>query len=94
MQLSPAAGAVRERLYRDFEFYAENTLFIRTKDQKVVPLSLNKSQRMLLDAMLNGFRKGTDSIGFASGLTVTSEGFSSAGNLELNLSNGGQVVLN
>jgi hypothetical protein len=49
---------------------------------------------MLLDATLNGFRKGTDSIGFASGLTVTSEGFSSAGNLELNLSNGGQVVLN
>jgi hypothetical protein len=32
--------AVRERLFRDFEFYAEKALFIRTKDQKVVPLVL------------------------------------------------------
>src|SRR6478736_9145096 len=51
MQLSPAARAVRERLFRDFEFYAQNSLFIRTKDQKVIPLILNKAQRLLLEAV-------------------------------------------
>jgi hypothetical protein len=51
MQLSPAARAVRERLYRDFEFYAKNALWIRTKDQKVVPLELNAAQRLLLAAV-------------------------------------------
>jgi hypothetical protein len=48
MSLSPA---VRERLFHNFEFYAKNALWIRTKDQKVVPLELNKAQRMLLEAV-------------------------------------------
>jgi hypothetical protein len=48
MQFSPAARAVLERLYRDFEFYARNALWIRTKDQKVVPMELNVAQRRLL----------------------------------------------
>lgn len=39
---------VRERLYSDFEFYANNALLIRTKDQKITPLLLNKAQRELL----------------------------------------------
>ena len=51
MELSPAARAVRERLFRDFEFYAQHSLFIRTKDQKVIPLILNKAQRLLLEAV-------------------------------------------
>jgi hypothetical protein len=51
MALSPAARAVRERLFSDFEFYARNALMIRTKDQKVVPLELNTAQRKLLEAV-------------------------------------------
>jgi hypothetical protein len=51
MQVSPVARAVRERLYRDFEFYGKNALWIRTKDQRIVPLELNKAQRLLLDAV-------------------------------------------
>jgi hypothetical protein len=50
MQLS-RARAVRERLFTDFEFYAKSALFIRTKDQKVVPLELNAAQRRLLEAV-------------------------------------------
>jgi hypothetical protein len=47
MQLSAAARAVRERLFRDFEFYAVSALFIRTKDQKVVPLELKAASGRL-----------------------------------------------
>jgi hypothetical protein len=53
MQLSPAARAVRERLFTDFEFYAQNALWIRTKDQKVVPFKLNKAQKLLLNAVMD-----------------------------------------
>jgi hypothetical protein len=42
---------VRERLYHDFKFYAQHSLFIRAKDQKVIPLVLNKAQRLLLEAV-------------------------------------------
>ncbi len=39
MALSPAAREVRERLVREFEFYAANALWIRTKDHKVCAVS-------------------------------------------------------
>ena len=51
MSLTPAARAVRERLFRDFEFYAQHALFIRTKQAQVVPLVLNKAQKKLLEAV-------------------------------------------
>jgi hypothetical protein len=35
--LTPAAIAVRKRLFEDFEFYAEKCLKIRTKKQQIVP---------------------------------------------------------
>jgi hypothetical protein len=53
MELSPAARAARERLFQDFEYYAGKALWIRTKDQKIVPLSLNKAQKKLLKAILS-----------------------------------------
>lgn len=49
MALSPAAQAIRKRLYEDYAFYAEKCLKIRTKDQKIEPLILNKAQRRLVD---------------------------------------------
>ena len=42
----------RKRLYKDFEFYANKALKIRTKDAKVVPFRLNRAQKRLLDAAL------------------------------------------
>ena len=49
MALSEAALAVRRRLFEDFEFYAENALYIRTKDQQIVPFKLNRAQTRLLE---------------------------------------------
>ena len=53
MSLIPAARAVRERLFRNFEFYAQHALFIRTKQAQVVPLVLNRAQKRLLGAVID-----------------------------------------
>lgn len=50
--MTPEMMAVRRRLFEDFEFYAANALFIRTKEQTVSPFKLNRAQRFLLD-MIN-----------------------------------------
>jgi hypothetical protein len=47
--LTPAAIAVRKRLFEDFEFYAEKCLKIRTKKQQIVPFVLNRAQQRLLE---------------------------------------------
>lgn len=49
MALSPAARAIRKRLYEDFEYYAEKCLKIRTKAQKIEALRLNEAQKRLVD---------------------------------------------
>lgn len=46
--MTPEMLAVRRRLFEDFEFYAANALFIRTKEQTIAPFSLNRAQRHLL----------------------------------------------
>src|SRR5690606_13243830 len=38
---------IRQRLKDDFEFYARNCLFIRTKDGKLEPLELNAAQQYI-----------------------------------------------
>lgn len=43
--------AVRQRLYDDFAFYSENALWIRTKDQTIDNLKLNRAQRRLLETI-------------------------------------------
>jgi hypothetical protein len=47
----PDAKALRLRLYRDFPFYAENALHIRTKDATITKLTLNRAQRRLMEAI-------------------------------------------
>src|SRR5690242_17898617 len=54
MDLSPAARAVRERLFKDFAYYAEKALKVRTKPDekgisKIASLVLNRGQRRLLE---------------------------------------------
>ena len=43
--------AVRRRLFEDFSYYAENAVTIRTKDQKLLPLVLNRAQQLLLEVI-------------------------------------------
>jgi hypothetical protein len=45
--VTDARLAVRQRLYDDFEFYAEHALKIRNKAADIVPLRLNEAQRRL-----------------------------------------------
>lgn len=40
---------VRRRFFEDFAFYAAKAVTIRTKDQKLVPLVLNRAQKHLLE---------------------------------------------
>src|SRR5690349_11235787 len=49
--MTPEMIAVRRRLFEDFAFYAENAVTIRTKDQKLTPLVLNRAQRLLLEVI-------------------------------------------
>jgi len=43
--------AIRRRLHEDFEFYAQHSLFIRTKDLEIRPLVLNEAQRRLAEVI-------------------------------------------
>lgn len=45
-------GAVRKRLFEDFEFYAKHALKIRTKEGTVVPLVLNEAQQIFCKAVI------------------------------------------
>lgn len=49
--LPPEQLEVRQQLFDDFEYYAENALKIRTKDQTISPLLLNRAQSHLLDVV-------------------------------------------
>lgn len=55
--MTPAQFAVRQRLYDDFAFYAENALKIRTKSDGVVPFVLNEAQRRLLAVIERQWKK-------------------------------------
>lgn len=46
---SPKALAARDRLLRDFEFWAANCWFIRTKAATIETLKLNRAQKRLLE---------------------------------------------
>lgn len=46
--MSNKALEVRKKLLEDFEFYARHCVKIRTKEQRIVPLELNRAQRHLL----------------------------------------------
>jgi hypothetical protein len=48
----PTAVETRKRLLEDFEFYAKHCVKIRTKEQKIVPLLLNRAQRHLLSVCM------------------------------------------
>jgi hypothetical protein len=48
MAITPEMMAVRRRLFEDFAYYAENAVTIRTKDQRLIKLTLNRAQRHLL----------------------------------------------
>ena len=41
---------IRLRLFKDFPYYAENALSIRTKDGEIAPLVLNEGQRRFVEA--------------------------------------------
>jgi hypothetical protein len=47
--MTPELMAVRQRLFDDFAYYAENSLFIRTKKQKIEQFKLNTAQKILLE---------------------------------------------
>lgn len=47
--MTPEQKKARRRFFEDFEFYAAKAVTIRTKDQKLVPLLLNRAQRHLLE---------------------------------------------
>lgn len=49
--MTPEMLAARQRLFRDFEYYASHASYIRTKTQTVEPLKLNRAQRFLLEAV-------------------------------------------
>lgn len=57
MALSPAAQAIRRRLFEDYAYYAKNCLRIRTKDQKISPLVLNRAQQRLIDMAVEQLAK-------------------------------------
>lgn len=48
MTTEEKAKVARKRLLEDFEFWAKNSWFIRTKEAKIIPLVLNRAQRRLL----------------------------------------------
>lgn len=54
---SEKALAVRKRLLEDFEFWARNCWYIRTKDAKIVPLTLNRAQRLLLERSMDQLKR-------------------------------------
>lgn len=47
--MTPEMLAIRQRLFDDYQFYAENSSYIRTKDQKIETLKLNRGQLYLLE---------------------------------------------
>lgn len=49
--MTPEMLAVRQRLFDDFEYYAANASFIRTKSQEIVTLTLNRAQKYLLEVV-------------------------------------------
>ena len=49
--MTPEQLAVRQRLYDDFAYYAENALWIRTKKGAIEPLKLNEAQRRLVEVI-------------------------------------------
>jgi len=49
--MPPDILAVRRRLFEDFGFYSANSLMIRTKEQTIIPLTLNRAQRKLLEVV-------------------------------------------
>lgn len=49
MSLTPEMVEARRRLFEDFEFYAAHVVKIRTKEQKIVPLVLNRAQKRILE---------------------------------------------
>lgn len=49
--MTPELLAIRRRLFQDFAYYAEKTLYIRTKDKKIEKFKLNSAQRILLDTI-------------------------------------------
>jgi len=49
--MTPEMLAARKRLYDDYEYYASHAAFIRTKEQTVETLKLNKAQKFLLEAV-------------------------------------------
>ena len=60
-ELTPAQIANLQRLQTDFEFFARNCLFIRTKSGEVKPFILNRAQK-LLHAKLEAQRRKTGKV--------------------------------
>lgn len=56
-ELSPEEAAKVQRLREDFEFFARNCLFIRTKTGAVLPFKLNRAQKYLHDKLETQRRK-------------------------------------
>lgn len=48
---------IRQRLLTDFEYYAANCLKIRTKTATIIPFTLNRAQRLFLDAILKQWQR-------------------------------------
>ena len=49
--------ATRLRLLRDFAYYAEKALVVRTKDAQIVPLILNRAQRRFIAQVLDQWQR-------------------------------------
>jgi hypothetical protein len=48
---------IRKRFHKDFEFYANRLLYIRTKKAEVIPFRLNRAQKRFLDIILDQWQR-------------------------------------